>query len=376
MASGKIESIKIRGFRSLADVEISDMPQATVLIGANGSGKSNFIRFFDMISWMLQSRQLQEYIQRQGGADDQLFGGNAQTPRIEAEIQMRTEQGRNDYKFALAYAHPDRFLFTEEALRFSSSDFGTETDWQYLKSGHLEAEILEAAHSSDYVGVNKTTAFVIAHLLRNCSAYHFHDTSDTSAFKNNWDVSENRQLRSHGGNLAAVLYRLEQQDLRRYERICRQIGRVLPEFDRFDIVEDYGKVLLRWRAKWTDKAFGAHLTSDGSLRFFALVTLLNLPPEMLPDVIMLDEPELGLHPAAIALIGGLIKSVSAERQVIVATQSPLLVDAFDVDEIFVLDIEDGKTICRKLESANYRRWLEDGYTSGDLWRKNLVGGRP
>ena len=377
MASGKIESIKIRGFRSLANVEISDMPQATVLIGANGSGKSNFIRFFDMLSWMLRSRQLQEYIQRQGGADDQLFGGNAQTPRIEAEIQIRTEQGRNDYKFYPCLRAPRSIpVYRGSLCALAALVYGTEADWQFLKSGHLEAEILEAAHSSDYVGVNKTTAFVIAHLLRNCSAYHFHDTSDTSAFKNSWDASENRQLRSHGGNLAAVLYRLEQQDLRRYERICRQIGRVLPGFDRFDIVEDYGKVLLRWRAKWTDKAFGAHLTSDGSLRFFALVTLLNLPPEMLPDVIMLDEPELGLHPAAIALIGGLIKSVSAERQLIVATQSPLLVDAFDVDEIFVLDIEDGKTICRKLESANYRRWLEDGYTPGDLWRKNLVGGRP
>ena len=376
MASGKIESIRIRGFRSLADVEISDMPQATVLIGANGSGKSNFIRFFDMLSWMLRSRQLQEYIQRQGGADDQLFGGNAQTPRIEAEIQMRTEQGRNDYKFTLAYAHPDRFLFTEEALRFSDFSYATEADWQFLKSGHLEAEILEAAHSLDYRGVNKITASVITHLLRNCYAFHFHDTSDTSAFMNSWDVSENRQLRSHGGNLAAVLHRLEQQDLKRFERICRQIRRVLPEFDRFNIEEDYGKVLLRWSAKWTDKTFGAHLTSDGSLRFFALVTLLNLPPEMLPDVIMLDEPELGLHPAAIALIGGLIQSVSAERQVIVATQSPLLVDAFDVDDIFVLDIEDGKTICRKLRGDDYHRWLEDGYSTGELWRKNLIGGRP
>ena len=155
-----------------------------------------------------------------------------------------------------------------------------------------------------------------------------------------WDVSDNRRLRSHGGNLAAVLYRLEREDLSRYERICRQIGRVLPGFDRFDIEEDYGKVLLRWRAKWSDKSFGAHLTSDGSLRFFALVTLLNLPPAMLPFVVTLDEPELGLHPAAIALLGGLIKSLSVERQVIVATQSPLLVDAFDLDEVFVLDLKD------------------------------------
>ena len=173
-----------------------------------------------------------------------------------------------------------------------------------------------------------------------------------------------------------MLRRLEYEDIRRYEMICRQIGRILPGFDRFDIQESYGKVALRWKAKWSDKTFGAHLTSDGSLRFFALATLLNLPSEMLPDVVMLDEPELGLHPAAIELVGGMIQSLAAERQVIVATQSPLLVSAFDLDEIFTLDLHDGETKAHKLSADDYRVWLEDGFTSGDLWRKNLLGGRP
>ena len=144
--------------------------------------------------------------------------------------------------------------------------------------------------------------------------------------KTKWDVEDNNQLLSHGGNLAAVLHRLEREDIKRFELICKHIGRILPGFDRFVIEESYGKVLLRWKARGMDKTFGAHLTSDGSLRFFALVTLLNLPVEMLPDVLLLDEPELGLHPAAIALIGGMIKALSKKRQVIVATQSPLLVD--------------------------------------------------
>ena len=376
MSANKIESIRIQGFRSLADVKLWGMPQATVLIGPNGSGKSNFIRFFEMLSWMLKSRRLQEYVQRHGGADDQLFGGAATTPQMEAEIRISTEKGLNDYRFALAYAHPDRFFFTEESLRYSESGRGTLEPWQPLGSGHTEAKLVEAAQSPEYMGINPTTARVITYLLRNCATHQFHDTSDTSAFKNRRDVADNHQLRANGGNLAAVLYRLQHEDLKRYEWICRLIGRVLPGFDRFDIEEDYGRVLLRWRAKWSDKSFGAHLTSDGSLRFFALVTLLNLPPEMLPDVILLDEPELGLHPSAIALLGGLIKSLSVERQIIVATQSPLLVDAFVLDEIFVLDLEEGRTNCRKLSAEDYQHWLQDGYTPGDLWRKNLFGGRP
>ena len=373
MTATRIESFSIRGFRSLADFAISGLPNAAVLIGVNGSGKSNIIRFFELVSWMLRSRRLAEFVERQGGADDQLFRGNRQTPRLEAEISLRTARGRNDYRFALSYGHPDRFFCSEESFRFSSHDFPTEAAWQYLDSGHGEAAIVDARYGGSYV--NTTTASVIVHLLRDCSTFQFHDTSDSSNFKQRWDAEDNNQLRSHGGNLAAILYRLERENTRRYDTICRHIGRVLPVFDGFAIEESYGKVSLRWQAKNTDKTIGAHLTSDGSLRFFALVTLLNLPPEMLPSVILLDEPELGLHPAAVTLVGGMIKSLSTQKQVIVATQSPLLVDAFDLDEIFVLDLDDGQTKVSKPSQSAYKHWLEE-FTTGELWQKNMLGGRP
>ena len=370
-----IESVRIQGFRSLADVELSGIPKAAVLIGANGSGKSNFIRFFEMLSWMLGPRRLAEFVEMQGGADDQLYGGSRRTSRIEAEVRLKTESSYNDYRFILSHAHPDRFFFSEESFR-SISDPSTEMSWRYLGSGHQEAEIVCPTKTIEFSVVDLITARVIANLLRRCVVYQFHDTSDTSDFKKRWDAEDNNYLRSHGGNLAAVLLRLGQEDIKRYELICQHISRVLPVFDRFQIEESYGKVLLRWKAKGTDKTFGAHLTSDGSLRFFALVTLLNLPPEMLPDVLLLDEPELGLHPAAIALIGGMIKSLAEERQVIVATQSPLLVDAFGLDEIFVLELQEGRTEFRKLAPDDYQVWLDDNFTSGELWQKNLLGGRP
>ena len=384
MSGTRIESVRIKGFRSLADIELSGLGGATVMIGANGSGKSNFIRFFEMMSWMLRSRRLAEFVERQGGADDQLYGGARVTPRMEAEIALRTDAGRNDYLFALAHAHPDRLMFTEEAFRFSGKNYSTVAAWEHLGSGHREAAIVEAAHGRDRFGnltrhltdFNPTTARVIVHLLRNCSVHQFHDTSNTSRFKIKWDVTDNNSLRAHGGNLAAVLLRLEREDVRRFDLICRHIQRVLPVFDRFELEESRGKVELRWKAKGIEKTFGAHLTSDGSLRFFALVTLLNLPPEMLPDVLLLDEPELGLHPAAVALIGGMIKALAEERQVIVATQSPLLVDAFDLDEFFVLELREGRTEVHRLESNRYRAWLEDDFTPGELWLKNLLGGRP
>ena len=376
-----IDQVRIQGFRSLADVELLEIPKAAVLIGANGSGKSNFIRFFKMLSWMLGPRRLGEFVAMQGGADDQLFGGSKRSPQMSATVTMRTtaiepvtmqtSSVRYDYRISLAHAQPDRLIFTEEAFRGPTNE-----DWQHLGSGHTEAKIVEEIPPHAPLANYRFTTRFIANLLRSCSVYQFHDTSDSSNFKKRWDVEDNNQFLSHGGNLAAVLHRLEREDIKRFELICKHIGRILPGFDRFEIEESYGKVLLRWKARGMDKTFGAHLTSDGSLRFFALVTLLNLPTEMLPDVLLLDEPELGLHPAAIALIGGMIKALSKKRQVIVATQSPLLVDAFGLDEIFVLDMEDGRTEFCKLALDDYRVWLDESCTSGELWQKNLLGGRP
>ena len=367
-----LQHLHIAGFRSLADIEIRDLPGVSVLIGANGAGKSNLIRFFEMVSWMLKSRAMEEFITRQGGADDQLFRGSGITPRMEAALTMRTAAGRNEYRFALAHAHPDRLMFVDEAFRFSRETIGGEQDWVHLGSGHTEARILESAQREGPIG---QTAGVIVSLLRSCAVYQFHDTSHESRFKKRWDAADNAQLRSHGGNLAAVLLKLEREDIRRYETICTHIGRVLPVFARFEIEETNGTVLLRWRAKGTERTYGAHLTSDGSLRLFALVTLLNLHAEMLPDVLLLDEPELGLHPAAIGLIAGMVKQRSVDRQIIVATQSPRFVDSFDVDEIILLDLCDGRTVCRKLDPDEYQVWLDE-FAPGELWEKNLVGGRP
>ena len=370
----RIESISISGFRSLRDVELRDLPDAVVLIGANGSGKSNFIRFFEMLSWMLKTRGLGEFIELQGGADDQLYRSNRVTPRMEASIRLRTESGTNEYQFKLTHGAPDRFFFSSERFRFNRFDYFGEAPWIELGSGHREAAIIDAAQGG-IDDVNQTTAHVIVTLLRNCTTYQFHDTSSGSNIKKTWDATDNNRLRSDGGNLAAVLLRLEREDVKRFDLICRHIARILPVFDRFTIDEAHGRVQLRWKAKDTDRTFGAHLTSDGSLRFFALVTLLNLPPEMMPDVLLLDEPELGLHPAAITLVGSMIQAATKQRQVLVATQSPLLVDCFDLDEIVVFDLDGDETVFQRLNPEEYQSWLQD-FTPGELWQQNLLGGRP
>ena len=362
----RIKSITIEGFRSLRSIQNLELPRLSVLIGANGAGKSTLIRFFEMLSWMLKSKNLQEFVLRHGGGDDQFFMGARKTPRIHAELCLETSTGYNDYRFDLAHISAgDTVMVMNEAYRYSAHDIPTKAKWTEIEAVGKESSLLEKKHK---------TAQTIVNLLRQCSTYQFHDTSINAAMHNRWDVTESFRLRSDGGNLAAVLLDLRKTDGKRYELIVRQIRRVLPAFKDFVLEEEAGKVLLRWVGNQSDKIFGSHLTSDGSLRLFCLLTLLNLPPTRLPDVMLFDEPELGLHPHAITLVAEMFKRLSKRRQILIATQSPYLVDCFELENIIIASANNGETLLRNLPREQYQAWLDDNYQLSDIWLKQVVGG--
>lgn len=372
--STSIDRIRIQGFRSLANVDVR-LPRIAVLIGANGSGKSNLIRFFELMHCMA-SRRLGEFVARQGGADDQLFAGSKRTSTINATVTAVSEQAPMEYEFSLRHAQPDNLVVTKELFRKAGSHSGTPLEFpaEVFNLPRAEAKVGEFKHSAK-VGNRLSMGSDFASLLQRTSVFQFHDTSDTSRLKQRWDAEDSNRLRGDAANLAAILSRIEREDCRLFDRISRHVKRVLPIFDQFQIEEAYGKVMLRWKPIGTDKTIGPHLTSDGSLRFIALVTLLNLPREMLPDVLLIDEPELGLHPVAIEMIAHMVMQIAGDCQVILATQSPLLVDYFGLDQTIVLDIRSDRTEVHTLEKENYERWLQECSPS-DLWRKNLLGGRP
>ena len=372
--STSIDRIRIQGFRSLADVDVR-LPRVAVLIGANGSGKSNFIRFFELMHCMA-SRRLGEFVARQGGADDQLFAGSKRTSTINATVTAVSDQERMEYEFSLRHAQPDNLVVTNELFRKAGPHSGIPLEFpaEVFNRPRTEAKVGEFKHSAK-VGNRLSMGHYFASLLQNTYVFQFHDTSDTSRLKLRWDAEDSNRLRGDAANLAAILSTIEREDGRLFDRISRHIKRVLPIFDRFQIEESYGKVMLRWKLRGTDKTIGPHLTSDGSLRFFALVTLLNLPREMLPYVLLIDEPELGLHPVAIEIVAHMVMQVADDCQVILATQSPLFVDYLGLDQTIVLDILGNRTEAHTLEEKNYERWLQE-YSPADLWRKNLLGGRP
>jgi predicted ATPase len=191
-------------------------------------------------------------------------------------------------------------------------------------------------------------------------------------------LNDNEFLRSDGSNLAAFLYLLNRKHPEEYRLIVQSIRRVAPFFEDFRLRPDRlnkETIRLEWRHKSSDKYFGPAALSDGTLRFITLATLLLQPAEFRPSVILVDEPELGLHPYAIGLLASLFKQASKLTQVIVSTQSALLLDYFDPSEVLVADRVDSQTVLTRLDPKPLADWLED-YSLGQLWEKNEIGGRP
>ena len=362
----RIKSVSIEGFRSLRCIQNLALPPLAVLIGANGAGKSTLLRFFDMLGWMLKDRRLQEFVLRQGGGDDQFFMGARQTPRIRAELCLEAPSGLYGYRFDLAHvAGGDSVILMNEAYRDAPSAAQAEVEWTPIGAASKESCLWDR---------QERAAKTIRGLLQQCVVYQFHDTSPNSAIHRRWDITDAVRLRPDGGNLAAVLLDLRHADSQRYALIVRQIRRVLPAFQNFVLEEQAGKVLLRWQGAQSDKVFGSHLTSDGSLRVFCLLTLLNLPSARLPDVMLFDEPELGLHPHAITLVAEMFKRLSQKRQILIATQSPYLVDCFELENIIIASASHGETRLRTLPREQYQAWLDDEYQLSDLWLQQATGG--
>jgi predicted ATPase len=369
----KLKTLSIKGFKTIDNVDSLEFKDLNVLIGPNGSGKSNLISFFRMLSQMVTSPgQLQRFVETGGRANSFLHNGSNATREIECQIDVEAQQGLNSYRFRLAYAANDTLLFVEEACRFVKN--GTKPGkWEILADGQRESAMSTS-------GELKPVPAAIRSMMRRFVAFQFHNTSEFSRMKKYWPKHDNKYLKEDGGNIAPILYRLQEKYPKNYLIITDILRQILPFFIDFELAPDESDNLyLSWREKDSDCIFGAHQASDGMLRAISLVTLLCMPNDetnnMLPSLIVLDEPELGLHPSAVDIIAGLIKSLSRKRQVIIATQSPQFLDCFDVDNIIVTERKDKSSTYSRLSEEKLKSWLED-YSLSALWYSNLFGGKP
>lgn len=363
----EIKTLSISGFKSIRNLKNLHLSNLNVLIGANGSGKSNFVAYFRMLSELVEGR-LQVWVAKQGGADRILTFGVKETTVLKTSVRF----GPNGYDIELEPTANDGLIFTSEMLYFFVPRFGIARP--NLGAGHAESNLKKETEQ----GTSKKVATHCYNAISNWKVYHFHDTSDTAGIKRQSSVHDNSYLRMDASNLAAFLLRLQNEEPAAYNQIRKTVRLAIPFFDDFVLKptilpSEEQQVRLLWKQLGNDYALWPSQLSDGSLRFICLVTALLQPNP--PTTIIIDEPELGLHPYAITLLGALIRSTATQTQVIVSTQSIGLLNEFDLNDLIIVDREDGGSVFRRLDENDFTTWLED-YSVGELWQKNILGGRP
>ena len=366
----KLNSITIRGYRSIKDATLELRP-LNVLIGANGAGKSNLISFFKMMNDLMAGR-LQRYVASTGHATSNLYFGPKVTPQLQAKLTFETDQGHMDiYTMRLSHAAGDALIFAQESLSYLAPGH-VEPRVEELGPGHRETLVRSASDEGSQTGR------VFQYLLDHCRVFHFHDTGPASSVRNYCYTGNSRWLMPDAGNLAAVLYRLSLESSFFYDRILGTIRQVAPFFHDFDFDPNgpgEKNIILNWRHRESDLIFGPHQLSDGTLRAICLISLLMQPKDRLPLLIVIDEPELGLHPYALNILASLCRSVSQHVQVLISTQSSAFVSNFDPEDIVVVERDGESSRFDRLDAENLKAWLED-YSLGEIWEKNIIGGGP
>lgn len=350
-----LNEIKIKGYKSIKELSLELKP-INILIGANGVGKTNFISFFKLVNNLYEQR-LQNYTM-QNRAESLLHYGVKNTKEIYGYLRFSL----NSYYFTLQ-PRDDGSMFIAEEMSY----------YKPRGNGYGMKNINESCIKKSDTIRNKW----LRDYLQSYKIYHFHDTSKGAPLRTPANVNDNRLLQGDGSNLPAFLYLLQQKYPKTLQRIELIVKSVMPYFERFDLepqaLDD--KIELVWNDRqFPDKYFAANDLSDGSIRFIALAALLLQPN--LPKVIIIDEPELGLHPVAIAQLAGMMKS-AAERgcQIIISTQSVDLINHFEAENIITVDRKDGQSVFNRLNSAELKNWLDD-YSLGELWTKSVINGQP
>lgn len=366
----RLESVTLRGFKSIQDQSLT-LSKLNVFIGGNGSGKSNLIQAFRFLREIARGNLATYSLER--GADSLLHYGRKRSPSMTLGLKFGETHHANAYEIKLQPTDENALVVAHEVVYYQDRAKYPEPFDRVINSGSREAVI---GKSDDRI------ARYVRRDLDSYVVYHFHDTSDAAAVKQPGPVEDNRALRPDAANLAAFLYLLKEAHPDAYRNIQDAVRQIAPFFDRFNLEPSRlnpDRIRLEWLERGSDAYFNAMSLSDGTLRFICLATLLLQP--RLPALMLLDEPELGLHPAAIALLADLLRAAAERSQVLVSTQSVTLVNQFSAEEIWTVERLDGATVFRHLATQDLTKWLEsyegyEGFALGELWEKNVLGARP
>jgi predicted ATPase len=364
----QLEKLSITNYKSIHDQTLA-LGRLNVFIGGNGVGKSNLISVFRFLREVV-TQNLAGYTAIKGGAEALLHFGRKVSRSMSFSLEFAEGDSANGYHLVLLPTDDDSFLIQLEQATYQDRKAYPPPH------KHYDLPIAVNVRESGLRDNSHQCAKQAMSALESYRVYHFHDTSDSAPMKATGPIDDNRFLQPQAENLAAFLYWLQEKNQDHYRTIVDTVRQIAPFFDDFKLAPsrlNESRIRLEWREKGSDAYFNAHALSDGTLRFICLATLL-LQPEP-PAVLLLDEPELGLHPAAVSLLADLLSSASTRSQVLVATQSVTLVNQFGPEDVWAVDREDHATVFKHLSEDDMGQWL-DHYSLGELWEKNLLGARP
>ena len=347
-----ISSLHLNNYKSIQEVDIS-FGQCNIFIGANGAGKSNLLSVFDLIQCFTSHLQ-PVYITRTGGPDAYLRYGRKTSRSLSGTLHIADIP----YHFSLEASEDDAMYFTEETI------MNPEGNACLSRAGHKESLLFSESGRVPKPFLDEVSQW---------RTFHLNDTGGSSPIIRKQPIADTMYLRKDGSNVASFLYMLKERYPTNYRHIIRTVQRIAPSFSDFSFRLVGDLVEMLWLEKFSDIPLRLHLLSDGILRFICMATLLLQPKDIMPKTIIIDEPELGLHPFALNILAGLVRSVSADRQLIISTQSPEFLNAFSPEDIIVTDKNDGETTYKRLNPSALKIWIEK-YALSELWLMNYLEG--
>jgi predicted ATPase len=378
----RFTSIKIEGFRRLFSVEL-EMRNLTVMIGANGVGKTTVLEVFSLLAASAKGQLLQQV---GGGLVGMLTRDKADHLAIFINMSV-PQHAPLRYRFSIVPTRGASYEITHETLTQKNDPLAPEpfkhieshrTSIRYFNSQTLKLESPKWEHSYFETSLSQVPKMyqqpeTLRKHLASCTFYGALDVSPRSPVRLPQEMRPAKLPGANGEDLVTCLYDLRETDADRFEIVEDTLAAAFPDFEKLAFPPvAAGKLSMTWKDKNFSKPIYVHELSEGTLRFLWLVALLQ--SRELTAVTLIDEPEVSLHPELLKLLADLMREASNRTQLIVATHSDRLIRFLKPEEVLVCDVEDGLMGVKWGDEFNLEKWLAE-YSLDELWAMNILGGR-
>lgn len=345
-----IKSVSIENFKSIKNLKELELENINILIGPHGSGKSNFLFFFEMVGKFTEC-SFQHYVIEQGGAKALTNNSTTPSPNIQGKITFQ----EGEYTFTLSPDKDNCLTFAKEKIVF----YKDQKTWTPTKDTENETyeSFLRQKRS------NELFVKQLSQTFQTYRVYNFNDTSFSAKVRKPCNINDNRYFRTNGENLVAILYLMKKRYRANYDRLLYLFQYVLPSFDDFKfIINDKNPefIRLQWKTKNTNYMDIAYMP-DGCLKILCLLTLFLQPTDFMPKTLFIDNLDTGISPRIIKMITMLIKEISSNTQIIAVAYSPEIINIFKHDCIITTEFKKGQSHFKRLDSSHLTNWLIDNY---------------